>query len=74
MFRDCISKIRHLATEVPSLGIHLKGGEFLFIPNPVAGQLHLKGLDYGFASGAVVAVMASVKKTFLAELVSLITN
>lgn len=70
MFRDCISKIRHLATEVPSLGIHLKGGEFLFIPNPVAG------LDYGFgfASGAVVAVMASVKKTFLAELVSLITN
>lgn len=78
MFRDCITKIRHLTTEVPSLGIHLKRGEFLFIPNPVAGQqgpqLHLKGLDYGFASGAVVAVMASVKKRFLAELVSLITN
>lgn len=61
MFRDCITKIRHLDTEVPSLGFHLKGDEFLFIPHPLAGQrgphLHLK--DYGFASGAVVAVMAS---------------
>lgn len=61
---------------MPYLGIHLKGGEFLFIPYPLRGQrgpqLHLK--DYGFASGAVVAVIASFKKRFVAELVSLITD
>lgn len=72
----CFYQNKTFITEVPSLGIHFKGGEFLFIAHPLTGQqvpqLHLK--DYGWASGAVVAVIASVKKRFVAELISLITN